>query len=525
MENEILTHWGFRLELDDFNQKRLASQKALLFISNHLYPGLDELLFQALLSDKDQPVLAVQPGARLFPAIMQPFMIAPDKTKPRLTHKHFMQRVETLLDSGTCIAMPFSKWGFMHLGNPKYTKEAMELILKLKQDVVPIHFVPDKPIAFQKLTQKAKLLLNKPTEPIVIRACIGTPIGYEDLKIFSKKMEARQYVQARIFSLGTKLIVKKDWFLKKEPVVTQTELAAAVDPELIEQELDQIRATHLYYSKSDYEAFVVPSALIPYALQEIGRLRELTFRSIGEGTGSDRDLDQYDLYYEQLFIWDKKARRIVGGYRLGNGEKIMFKFGFHGFYSNSLFKFKRPFERILVHALELGRSFIVPDYQRKPLPLFIQWQCILTYIKRDPNVKYLIGPVSITNDYAVLSKKLMVDFLKRYYLDTEHHTLIEPRKPFLVEAVKINIELLSVVTKGNLQRLGALIEGIEPKHLGIPVLLRQYIKQNARFLAFNRDPNFSDCIDGFMLLDVEHLPTDTIDLLNRSDKKELISQN
>ncbi len=515
----MLTQLGFELGIDDFNLKRLMQQKSRIFVCNHLYPGLDEVLLSELLGKVDRQIQTIQPGARFFPLKLQSFMIAPDETKPRLGSKHFMQRLELVLNSGAAIGMvlPFSKLGFIHLGYPKYTKEALELLLSLKQDVVPIHFIPDKPIAFQKLTQKAKLLLNKPAEPILIRACIGATISAAELAEFTKKREVRQYLQASIYSQGTTLSIKKDWFLIRKVKPTKQELAAPVEVEKIEQELERIREDYLYFSKAEYEAYVVPSKLIPCTLQEIGRLRELTFRAAGEGTGYDRDLDQYDLYYDQLFIWDKQERRIVGGYRLGNGQKIMFNYGFHGFYSNSLFKFKRPFERILGQAVELGRSFIVPDYQRKPLPLFIQWQCILMYLKKDQNIRYLIGPVSITNDYAAISKILMVDFLQRFYTDKDHHHLIEPRKPFAVDLTQINVELLSLATKGNMQRLSALIEGIEPKHMGVPVLLRQYIKQNARFLAFNRDPNFSDCIDGFMLLDVKKLPAETIEMLSRSE--------
>jgi Acetyltransferase (GNAT) domain len=513
----MLTEFGVQLTIDDFNLKKLAAGAAPIFICNHVYPGLDEVLLHALLQKVDQEIACIQPNARLFPHAIQRFLVAPDKVKPRLSTKGFLQKIDHELEQGkrVGVVLPFARSGFLHFGNPDFLKNAVELLMKLNKDIVPIHFVPEKPLHWAQISKKAKWLMHKPSEPITIKACVGNLIQAADLAAFQKKKEIRQFLQAHIFCLGTQIAVKRDWFLpslEEKPIVP---LAQPIGADVLEAEVGRLREQFLVLTKSKYEAFIAPTAMIPFVMLEIGRLRELTFRAVGEGTGQERDLDQYDIYYEQLFIWDTEERCIVGGYRLGSGPKIMFRYGFSGFYSNSLFKFKRPFHRVLSHSLELGRSFIVAEYQKKPLPLLIQWQTILQYIQKNDNIEYISGPVSITNEYAPLSKALMVDFLQRFYTDESNTVFVEPRKPYKIEKSDLQIQLLSLTTHGSVQKLGSHIESIEPLHQGIPILLRQYIKQNARFLAFNRDPKFSNCIDGFMLLELQNLPAHTIEMLSR----------
>ena len=294
-------------------------------------------------------------------------------------------------------------------------------------------------------------------------------------------------------------------------------IADAIHPDLLLREIELLRSTSLTFEQSGYEVFVATSEQIPHVLQEIGRLREITFRSIGEGTGRSCDIDDFDDYYRQLIIWDTKEARIVGGYRLGYGNEIFARYGMRGFYISSLFKIKEGFFPILSQALELGRSYIVEDYQRKPLPLFLLWKGILAVLIQQPQFRYILGPVSISRKYSDLSRGLMVSFLKKHYFNDALAAHLKPRKPFRVKPKKAH-DLSEIVDKmgSDLTDLDKYIEGVETKGARIPVLLRQYLRQNARFIGFNLDPNFSDCLDGFMILDMNDLPVSTIENLQRA---------
>jgi putative hemolysin len=323
-----------------------------------------------------------------------------------------------------------------------------------------------------------------------------------------------KYLRSKLFALGTGLEVKRIFQLSIFKNEARMEpLAEAVDPALVVADIQNLTFGNLIASKGEFDVFVASSHQIPNALQEIGRLREMTFRAVSEGTGKCKDLDEFDIYYLQLIIWDREAKRIVGGYRLGKGDEIFSTFGMDGFYINSLFKIEEGFYPIIQQSIELGRSYIVPDYQRKRLPLFLLWRGILFFLLKNPHYKYLYGPLSISKYYSEVSKSLIVEFVKRYYFDHELAQFLKPRKPFKVKTRQVDIEVLLESLPPELSALDNFIEDIEPEHFRIPVLLKQYAKQNAKFISFNVDPNFSDVLDGFMLLNLKHLPLSTIEAL------------
>lgn len=280
-------------------------------------------------------------------------------------------------------------------------------------------------------------------------------------------------------------------------------------------EINHLDVASQLMSRGDFEVYFAQAHQIPNVLLEIGRLREMTFRSVGEGTGKALDIDEFDDYYFNLFIWDKKNKKIVGGYRMGMGEQIFRKNGIDHFYINSLFEIGNAFFPTLKKSIELGRSYIVPEYQKGYLPFFLLWQGILTVLIKNPNYQYLIGPVSISKYYSGVSKSMIVEFVKRYFFDEKNAQYFFPRTPFYPELEKVNLEkMLDSIEGEGLKDLETFLCSIEPEHIKVPVLLKQYTKLNAKFLSFNIDPNFSDALDGLMMLDVEKLPENIIELLS-----------
>lgn len=287
-------------------------------------------------------------------------------------------------------------------------------------------------------------------------------------------------------------------------------LIAPIERKLLQAEIAGLPLESKLTVRNQFEVYLAMANAIPNLIKEIGRLRELTFRSVGEGTGNAMDIDEFDEFYFNLFIWDKEQSKVVGGYRVGPGADIFSRKGIHGFYINSLFEIKSDAHELLEQSVELGRSYITPEYQGGYLPFFLLWQGILHYLLKNPNYRYLIGPVSISKYYSEVSKSMIVAFVKTHFFDKTTAAWFRPRTPFDPHLDTINMENI-IGTK--LKDLESFMANIEPGHIKVPVLLKQYTKLNARFIGFNIDPDFSDALDGLMLLDLRNLPPEIISLL------------
>ncbi len=257
---------------------------------------------------------------------------------------------------------------------------------------------------------------------------------------------------------------------------------------------------------AQYVVYFSPSKHLPNIMLEIARLREIAFRAIGEGTQKNMDIDRYDAYYHQLFLWDKQQNTIAGGYRIGLGKNIYQQYGLSGFYVASMFVVEKPAHHILARGLELGRAFVCPEYQQKPLPLFLLWKGIREVAKIEEGHDYMFGCVSISNAFNKRSKSIMISFLRRYYFDNVLSQHIHPRKPFTLRG---NLRALKREIDGiqnNIKALDKLIAQQQPDGLHVPILLKKYLKQNARLVAFNIDPTFNNCLDGLMYIAIKDLP-------------------
>ena len=319
------------------------------------------------------------------------------------------------------------------------------------------------------------------TDVITIR--IGKQITPLEKNTFLSHVEFRQYLLSKLYALVSANRVKKIYSDEGA-----NELRAAVidrvDVEELKADLDKLTYEHLISTRYNFDVFVAPAQKIPNILREIGRLRELTFREVGEGTGLSTDLDEYDQYYKQLFIWDKINECIVGGYRLGEGDIIFHERGVAGFYINRFFKINKGFYPIMKHSIELGRSFVVKGYQKDRLPLFLLWKGILYFLINNPQYRYLYGPMSISKYYSHISKSIIVEFVKRNYFDHEVAKFLKPKKPFQVDTENIAIKSLLDNFGNNLASLDSFIEDIEPRHFKIPILLKQYVRQKCTIYQF-----------------------------------------
>jgi putative hemolysin len=279
-------------------------------------------------------------------------------------------------------------------------------------------------------------------------------------------------------------------------------LAQPQDTAVLIQEVERLPLQQRLFNSADYAVFYAKAWQMPRLMDEIGRLREMTFRKVGEGTGKTRDVDIFDTYYEQLFVWHKANQEIVGAYRMGKTDDILKAFGKKGLYTHTLFKFKKSLFQRMSPALELGRSFVQPEYQKTPFALFLLWKGIGQYLLRHPQYKILFGPVSISNDYSMLSRQLIVEYLKENCYATELARLVKPRNPFPLKSVKPWHSITANPIFQSLEELSSFIAGIESNHQGVPVLLKQYLKLGARVMSFNVDEDFCDSLDGLIVVDL-----------------------
>lgn len=525
----------------DFNEEELDNiplEGAFISVSNHPYGGLDGLILLLLILKKrpDFRVMANYLLKRIEPINDK---IIPVNPFDHISKSNFkgMKEALTHIKNGLPLGIFPSGEVSTYTKNSKgvtdkiWSKDIVKLIKKAEVPVLPIYFEGTNSLLFHffgfinPLFRSAKLpseLFNKKNKPI--KVIIGAPISVDDQKQFENTGQFGRYLRTRTYALGSTIEVKKFY---KNPALNfprkPKQISSFRPIYKINRELDKIREHHLLFEINNYEAFCAPSFKIPNILHQIGVLREITFRNVGEGTNKNIDLDEYDLYYKHLFLWDKENDRIVGSYRIGSGDEILEKYGKKGFYTNTLFKLNDKLQPVLNESLELGRSFIVPQYQQKRLPLFLLWKGILYYLLKNPQYRYLIGPVSISNQYSDFSKQLIIEFIKSNYYDYDLAALVQPRHEFNPN-LKDDLDLSTILslTKNDISRLDKYIKEIDNSNLPIPVLLKKYIKQNAKIIGFNLDPKFNNCLDGLMVLDLHQVPEKLIYSLSEEFKDKMI---
>lgn len=531
--DKVLQILGIKVEFNEKDLKNIPKQGAFIAVANHPYGGIEGLiLIKLLCTVRPETKLMANFILKKIPNLSE-FFIAVNPFE-NIEHSSSISGIKntlTLLSNGTPIGIfPAGEVSTYKLKQQKVTDKMWhpvvgKLISKAKVPVVPVYFNGNNGLLFNLLSlihptlRTAKLpseLFNKNGDTIQVR--IGKTLSFEEISYNTHTQSILSFLRAKTYALGAGLENEKKIFNPRNLFKVRKLADSIVNPidnTLLKDEIEKLRVTHLVWTEKNYEVYISPTQLIPNCIKEIGRLREVTFREVGEGTNKSIDLDSYDIYYQHLFIWDVYNNCIVGAYRIGRGDEIYYSYGKKGFYIAELFKIKPEFGNILKNSLELGRSWIRKEYQQKPLPLFLLWKGILKYVMDNPQYKYLIGPVSISNNFSKVSKSLIVNFIYNNHFDSALADLVKPRKKFKLDLSNIDAQLLA--TSGDtLKSLDALISEIETTHIKVPVLLRQYIALNAKIISFNIDPKFSNSLDGFLILDMENVPLDILEKLGKN---------
>ena len=528
--SSLLYQFRANYHISPLELKRIPTKGPVVLVSNHALGGLDGIMLIHLLQE-------VRPDFKLMANFilervtrLKKWFIGVNPFDDNLTSKSsiggFRQVLRHLENDGLFAVFPAgevaSKLKKQVPIDPTWNAATMRLIQRAKVPVVPVYFhARNSPLFYRlakihPLLRTARLpaeLLTQRHRSIDIR--IGKPIAVKDQDNHQSIEDYSSFVRHKLYMLSN--IFERKSILKRVPRALNRKnnkvmpIAPAVPPSLLEHEIIALKNSgkSLLVSK-DYELFLTSSDLIPNILTEIGRHREITFRAVGEGTNKPLDLDHYDNDYLHLFLWDHKARTLVGAYRLGLGKQMMNAHGISGFYLSELFKFEPEIMYMFNNSIELGRAFVSQTYQQRPMPLFLLWKGIIHATLRYPEYDYLMGSVSISNQFSKFTKSLMIEFMRSHYYDPYLAQYITPKKEFKVKLDDADKEFVFDETSADLNKFDKLIDEVEPGALRLPVLIKKYIKQNARVASFNVDPLFNNAIDGLMYIKIKDIPSSTV---------------
>lgn len=526
--NGVLDDCNIEFQIPEEDLKRIPKDGAFITVSNHPLGGIDGVLLLKLLIEKraDYKIIANFLLHRIEP--LKPFIMPVNPFENRKDAKSSVAGIKSALlhlkegkPLGIFPAGEVSTYkdGKLKVDKP-WEEGAVRLIKKAQVPVIPIYFHAKNSSLFYFLSKISDTLRTAklPSEVIsqdgkVIKVRIGKPISvadqkeYKDIPSFYEFIRKKTYMLANPFEKANKLISTESIKIKKPA----KKIAAQKNKDSFIKEINNLRDRDFRLLESkDYEVFFANAKEIPNVLHEIGRLREITFRGIGEGTNKALDLDKYDKYYYHLILWDNQAQCLAGAYRMGLGKEIYKKHGINGFYIQTLFRIEPELHQMMENTIEMGRAFIIDEYQQKPIPLFLLWKGIVHVTLRYPEYKYLMGGVSISNQFSDFSKSLMIEFMKSHYYDPYIAQYIYPKKEYKVKLKGDDKDFVFDASKADMQKFDKIIDEIEPGALRIPVLIKKYVKQNARLVAFNVDPKFNNAVDGLMYIKVADIPESTV---------------
>ena len=500
---------GLQVELDSGGKEwaKVPATGPVVVVANHPFGLLEgAALMTRLLAVRPDvkvlanSILATVPQVRDWFIEINPFG-GPEAV--RFNQRGLRQAVEWLKEGKLLVVFPAGEvshlqWKKLAVTDPEWHSTVARLIRRSGATSVPVYVKGANSALFQILgllhsKVRTALLphefLNKQNRRVEIR--VGSPVSpAQGLSLTSDEALTR-YLRWRTYLLEH----RREGGPIRPPAIPA--LISRARPASVEGEVAALPASQFLAHSGDQQVYIATARQIPRLLDEIGLLRETTFRAVGEGTGSDKDLDEFDGHYQHLFSWSRKNQEVIGAYRLGLTDEILVGRGVRGLYTSTLFNYHRDFLREVEPAIELGRSFVRPEYQKSFASLLVLWKGIGQFIVRHPHYRMLFGPVSISDDYSPVSRQLLVEYLESRQSDPRLRRLVKARQPFRSWPFGPKLDW-SV----DIEELSAIITDIERDGKGVPVLLRQYLKLGGRLAAFNVDPKFSRCLDGLIVVDL-----------------------
>jgi putative hemolysin len=523
---------GFRLEnllaemrvvirVGAADQVRIPARGPVVVVANHPYGVLDGAILTVLLT-RARPDVKVLTNSLLgdVPELRQHcIFVDPFQTDRSVeSNRRALREALAWLQRGGMLAMfpagEVSHWQMpaAQIADPEWNETVVRLLRRTGATALPVYFCGHNGVGFQLMgmihpkLRTAFLLqefLQQKGKTVEVR--VGSGIPADAVAAIRDDREAVEYLRWRTYLLARRSKAEALWhtalrsrlaFKIHEP------MAAAVPGDLLAEEVEKLPEHRCLAESGDLAVYLGTAREMPQLLREVGRLRELTFRRAGEGTGKSLDLDPFDVYYWHIFLWHKTKRQIVGAYRAGDTAEILAERGVSGLYTSTLFRYDERIFQKLGPALELGRSFVRPEYQRQYAPLLLLWKGIARMVASRPEMPVLFGAVSISNDYNEASREMIYRFFEARMQEDELAGMIEPRRRFRPALLRRwDCRGMFQVLR-DLEELSQPITDVEADGKGLPILLRQYTKVGGKLVGFNVDRKFSNVLDGLVVVDL-----------------------
>ena len=500
--------------------EQIPQKGPVIVVANHPFGGLEGLIlgYHLLQVRPDVKIMANYMLSRI-PELRELFLFVDPFDNSRNIGGNIRPLRESITwvkDGGLLGIFPAGEVAHMKLKNmrinePAWNEVVARIAQRTKATVVPVFFKGRNSLFFQvagiihprlRTAMLPRELANKSGKDI--RLVVGGPIIHKRYSQLEDTQAVTDYFRWRTFLLKRSAAVKKRTKIPPKKLLSrgprQEAIAEPVARELVLHDVYSLPKEQWLVSSGEYSVFYARKSQIPNLIQEIGRMREISFRQVGEGTGMEIDLDRYDESYFHMVLWNTKENELVGGYRMGPTDEILAAKGRKGLYTSSLFKVKREFFRNIT-GLEMGRSYIVDKYQRAYSALLLLWRGIGQLVLRFPQYRYLFGPVSVSNQYRPLTRRLIVRYMENNHPSSMAH-LVRPRRPalFLTRNSRLINRVLERVH--SFEEMSDIVMDIEGGEMGAPILLKQYIKLGCKSCGWNLDPDFGKTLDCFILTDL-----------------------
>ncbi|ADG92329.1 phospholipid/glycerol acyltransferase [Arcobacter nitrofigilis DSM 7299] len=498
----VLDNFDFDYTVSSNDIQNIPSSGKVVIIANHPLGGLDALCLLKLVGKVRKDVKIVANDFLAGIEALSSLFVPIDNYKRRQSKKDIKAIYDALNNDEAIIIFPageVSRATPKGIKDPMWSKGFLSFAQHCNAPILPILVDGKNSKIFYTISILNKtfstLLLShemfkKKSKKISIK--IGEIIPNENImpKGINKRYLLTLY-KKHLYAL------KKG---KKSFFVTQKAIA---HPEKRQDIMNELKSSKIIGETADGKIIYLYNYTDDsIVLKELGRLRELSFRSVGEGINKKRDTDKYDIYYEHIILWDREALEIVGSYRIGNGEFINNNLGISGFYSSTLFEYKDEFLPYLNDSIELGRSFVQPKYWGSRALDYL-WYGIGAYLKTYPQIKYMYGPVSISASLPKIAKDMLVFYYSHYY--SSEKNLLESKIPY-----QYSIDLISLKAMFELNDkktdFKILKTALSNMGIAVPTLYKQYSELceegGVNFQGFNVDPDFSNCVDGLIVVEI-----------------------
>jgi putative hemolysin len=501
--DEIFEHLDFSFTLSQKDREKIPAQGKLIIIANHPLGGLDGLVLIKLISDIRRDIKILVNDVLLQVDNLNEYFLPFDLYNVKSQKENVAKIIYSLKNEEALIIFPageVSRFSPKGIADGKWQKGVLYFANKFKVPILPIYIDGRNSFFFYFISfinKKFSTLLlpreffNKTGK--TVNLVVGNTIPYQNLSSSIKDENVQlKLIRKHLYKIGKN---KKGIFKTERNIVKQ------VDRQLLKKQL--FTAPLLGETDDGKKIFQLEFDKYPDVIREIARLREITFRKVGEGTGKKIDFDVYDKFYKHIVLWDELSLEIVGSYRLGICDEILLKYGEKGLYTSTLFNYSNDFRKLLPFSVELGRSFIQSKYWNSSALDYL-WQGIGLFLYHNDSIKYLFGGVSLSSSYHIDAQEMIIFFYNKWFGD--NGKIAEAKNPFQLSE-KRRDELSTIFGGSDYKsELRILKDSLKMYGLTIPTLFKQYSElcdeKGCRFFDFGIDPDFQNCVDGFIFVEI-----------------------